>query len=67
MKHATQPIPVESDVSMDGEFELLRGLQCGVSVLQARQTDAVSYFTLHCAHLLFIGTFYVLEIVHVLL
>ena len=30
---------------MDGEFELLRGLQCGVSVLQARQTDAVRYAT----------------------
>ena len=42
----THPTPVESDVSMDGEFELLRGLQCGVSVLQARQTDAVRYATL---------------------
>ena len=29
------------DVEKDEEFQLLRGLQCGVSVLQARQTDAV--------------------------
>ena len=29
------------DVERDEEFQLLRGLQCGVSVLQARQTDAV--------------------------
>jgi hypothetical protein len=33
----------------DEEFLLLRGLQCGVSVLQARQTDAVRYATLYDA------------------